>query len=345
MNIPKIWVWGFFAALIMCCGPVDIEYNSKLTQLSQFEYDVKVALLGIDNGNVRLIISTRKESSDFQICSLSDESLCLDRQGMNFLRKSDDRFIYSLAGSLKSAASFQFLVRDGESNIRKFRIISIVQPSQNKWKMVLMTGDNEFDAWDNAREKLHSIFSGRGVKSESIAQLSMKPNKQVPGKILPSSRENLQLALQNLNPKNDENCFVFLTSHGSRQGFFLRNKGTITPDQFDSILTSTCGNRPTVALISACYSGVMITSKSQKPNRIILTAASSSKTSFGCDARSTYTFFDQCVIESLPKARLWKNFAEINRKCVYDLEKKRSTSHHSEPQVFIGENVKELAMP
>ena len=91
-----------------------------------------------------------------------------------------------------------------------------------------------------------------------------------------------------------------MTSHGSPEGFYLRNAPPITPQKLNKILDLYCNERPTVVLISACYSGVFVGPSMQKENRIILTAARQDRTSFGCSTENQYTYWDSCLIDSLP---------------------------------------------
>ena len=209
--------------------------------------------------------------------------------------------------------------------------------------MALMTGYKEgrIVAWENARKKLGEMFTSKGVAAQNIKHLSMDPSQGV----TQSSAQNLESSMKSLNPSGSDKCLFFMTSHGSRQGFSMSGQGTLRPSQLEGIIDRTCGNLPTVVIVSACYSGVMLTESVKKPNRVFLTAANPNVTSFGCDASSTYTFFDQCVIESLPKAQTWSQFSQINTQCVRDLERQRGMPHFSDPQTFIGSQVQNLGTP
>ena len=135
-----------------------------------------------------------------------------------------------------------------------------------------------------------------------------------------------------------------MTSHGTRQGFYLRNGAPITPQTLDKILNRACGDKPTVVLISACYSGVFVGPSMQKKNRIILTAARQDRTSFGCSAENQYTYWDACLIDSLPTAETWKSLYGTIQQCV---QKKESQGQFkpSLPQAFFGEEVSDLKIP
>ena len=54
----------------------------------------------------------------------------------------------------------------------------------------------------------------------------------------------------------------------------------------------------------------------QKPNRIILTAARGDRTSFGCDAESDYTFWDECLIHSFSAAMPWLSLYRKIDECI-----------------------------
>jgi hypothetical protein len=215
--------------------------------------------------------------------------------------------------------------------------------SQLTWKATLMTGDDSIDAFDNARKTLKSEFLHMGVTPANIKELSMSPTERKRGS-LPSSAGNLAGALQDLSVGGQDACLVHMTSHGSPQGFYLRNGAPITPKALDGILNRACGDRPTVVLISACYSGVFVGPSMQKKNRIILTAARQDRTSFGCSAENEYTYWDACLIDSLPKADTWKSLYGTIQQCVQTKES-RGKFNPSLPQAYFGEEVSDLKVP
>src|SRR5262245_24199777 len=123
------------------------------------------------------------------------------------------------------------------------------------WKATLMTGDDSIDAFDNARKTLKSEFLEMGVTANNIKELSMDRHERRSGS-LPSSAGNRAGALRDLSVGDQDACLIHMTSHGSRAGFYLRNSSPIPPQQLDTILDRACGDRPTVVLVSACFSGI-----------------------------------------------------------------------------------------
>jgi hypothetical protein len=211
------------------------------------------------------------------------------------------------------------------------------------WKATLMTGDDSIDAFDNARKTLKSEFLQLGVLPDNIKELSMNPRERKAGP-LASSANNLAGALRDLSVGNNDACLIHLTSHGSPAGFYLRNAPPLTPKMLDKILDASCGQRPTVVLVSACYSGVFVGPSMQKSNRIILTAARQDRTSFGCSAENEYTYWDSCLIDSLPKADSWKSLYGTIQQCVQTKEGDGKFKP-SLPQAYFGEQVKDLKIP
>ncbi len=171
----------------------------------------------------------------------------------------------------------------------------------------------------------------------------MSPRERKQGS-LASSTSNLAGALQDLSVGAQDAGLVHMTSHGSPAGFYLRNAPPITPEALNRILDASCGERPTVVLVSACYSGVFVGPSMQRKNRIILTAARQDRTSFGCSAENEYTYWDSCLIDSLPKADSWKGLYGTIQQCV---QTKESQGHFkpSLPQAYFGEQVQELKIP
>ncbi|WP_255996930.1 C13 family peptidase, partial [Klebsiella pneumoniae] len=80
----------------------------------------------------------------------------------------------------------------------------------------------------------------------------------------------------------------------------------------------------------------------QGPNRMIMTAARRDRSSFGCSQDATYPYFDGCVLESLPNASDFINLAEMTRTCVSRRETAEGLRPASEPQVFVGGDVRPL---
>lgn len=204
-----------------------------------------------------------------------------------------------------------------------------------QWKVLMMTGDDSIDAFDNARIKLHKLFSDFGMR-QSI-QLSRSQKFQVNG-VRATSIANFEKAAHDLKVQEGDGCLIHLTSHGKPTGFYIKGQDYLTPSKINQIIKESCGQRPTVLLVSACYAGVFAEPSLQANNRIILAAARKDKTSFGCSAEAEYTYWDGCLVSSLPTSITWFELAQQVEKCI---EKKESAGGfaRSYPQARFGADV------
>jgi hypothetical protein len=226
-------------------------------------------------------------------------------------------------------------------------LLAILPPQSTSaditWKAVLMTGDDSIDAFDNARKALKNEFVQIGISPANIRELSMSPAEIQRG-VTASSAENLQRALLSLSVGNTDGCLIHLTSHGTRQGFAMRNQPVLNPARLNSILELGCGDRPTVVLVSACYSGAFVGGLMPKPNRVILTAAREDRTSFGCSSENEFTYWDGCLIDNLTKAETWLSLHRSLEQCIQTKESKGRFTP-SLPQAFLGDPVLDLKIP
>src|SRR5688572_16620242 len=86
------------------------------------------------------------------------------------------------------------------------------------WKVVLMTGDDQIHAFDNARKSVKNDLLQLGIVPGNVRELSMSPAEVQRGVGL-SSADNLRQSLIGLSIGDADGCLVHMTSHGTRQGF------------------------------------------------------------------------------------------------------------------------------
>jgi hypothetical protein len=150
------------------------------------------------------------------------------------------------------------------------------------------------------------------------------------------------------NSKQSLLTVINFSSHGRKNQLHTRIgsnriQGEITGEYLQKILTDIDGlNRaPMLLVISACYSGSFIPLLAA-PNRIIITAAASDKSSFGCGPTSKNTVFTQYLLdEEIDKNLSLHDFfaAALIRITAHENKMKFS---NSSPQIFVGENMKDL---
>jgi hypothetical protein len=207
------------------------------------------------------------------------------------------------------------------------------------WAAVFLAGDFHADGgapsevFDNARRDAAAAFRAVGFAPQNMREFSVRPQRYPQQKPLAAEFPRLRDEVGRLATQARGGCLVYLTSHGSPEGFQIGER-IMRPAALAGVLDA-CGQRPTVVIISACFSGVFVPALA-RPNRMIMTAARPDRTSFGCGVDERYPYFDGCVLETLPTAADFAQLATRTRTCVAARERKEGLSPPSEPQVLIG---------
>ena len=199
-------------------------------------------------------------------------------------------------------------------------------------------GGRPIEAFDNARRDLTHGLLAAGLPRDSLVDVSLRPDVADPVTVAEVMGRISQTA-----SRAPRGCLLYFTSHGSPRGMVFGPDQTLEPADMANLVRQWCGARPTVVIVSACYSGVFVNALAA-PNRMVLTAASRERTSFGCGAEETWPWFDGCVIESLPVATDFLALAASTRACVARKEQAAGIAVPSEPQLFVGAEM-QLRLP
>jgi len=209
------------------------------------------------------------------------------------------------------------------------------------WAVVVISGDNRAahvdrhtETFDNARRDLGRALQKRGFSAGNMAEFSVEPRRHPDTAPGPARLAEISQALRRLTARARGGCLIYLTSHGSPDGAVLGDR-LVAPRALAGLIDTSCRGRPTVAVISACYSGVFVPALAA-PDRLIVTAARRDRSSFGCGEADRYPFFDACVLEALPAAPDFLTLARRARLCVARREHQEHMSPPSDPQIFAG---------
>jgi len=156
------------------------------------------------------------------------------------------------------------------------------------WAVVLVAGDYRAHSgapskvFDNARHDLAQAFAKIGFSKANMAQFSVDYDDGTQHTGVPE----IAAAMQTVASRAKDGCLIYsLPWHAHRM---LIGDAILSPAQMRDMVNSSCGSRPTVVVMSSCYSAVRDAACGD--SRIIMTAARPDRTSFGCGELDHYTF-------------------------------------------------------
>ena len=214
------------------------------------------------------------------------------------------------------------------------------------WAAVVVAGDFHShsgapsEAFDNARREVAHDLLGLGFSPENLRQFSVRPDHYPEERLMLSEQGLIGAKLEDAAGQARGGCLVYFTSHGSPAGVVVGDR-LLSPAGLSQMVDRACGDRPTVVVISACFSGVFVSPLS-RPDRMVLTAARPDRSSFGCGDGDRYPYFDACMLETLPTAGDLNVLGHQVQACVAAKEKATGMSPPSEPQLFVGAQLKPL---
>ena len=220
-------------------------------------------------------------------------------------------------------------------------------PGQQRWVAVLVAGDGSIPVFDNATGRMAELLEAIGTPPAAVQRFSAAPDILSKPHVQLAGKARVLEGIAALHPQPGQACFVFMTSHGAHgPGLYLAaHKEFLAPDELDAALDAGCGTAPTVAIVSACYTGDFAQPPMARPNRIVLTAAAADRPSFGCGAGAEYAFYDDCLIRTLHSLpRDWPDVISDTGRCVARLEA-ADKEPSSMPQSAVGPAVARLAVP
>ena len=219
--------------------------------------------------------------------------------------------------------------------------VEATTPRLVPYNAVLVAGDASIPNFDNAVEALTKrlmVTKGKTTVLTSDASLLNDWRGY-------ATSWMIEDALRDVG--ESDACLVFATSHGNETGLVMGMDNAehyyLTPTRLADILDRECGKRPTVAILSGCHTGTFLTEPMMTENRIILTAARKDLTSFGCSSDTTYTYFDECLLDAMEVAVTWKAIFDRTKSCIIEKEQRQDVEP-SYPQAFFGAAVEDLGI-
>lgn len=220
----------------------------------------------------------------------------------------------------------------------------------NDWTAIVVAGDwrahsgGPTEAFDNARRDVAATLETLGFERGEVVQFSTRPERYPDTRPERTDAPSLDQALKAGARRKTGGCLVYYTSHGSPPGVVLDVKGKAglyRPQALARLVDEACPNRPTIVIISACFSGVFIPAL-ENDQRLVLTAARPDRASFGCSEDDHYPFFDDCFLRSVDTSRNFGALGPQIQACVARMERELELAPASEPQVWVGARLRPI---
>ncbi len=204
-------------------------------------------------------------------------------------------------------------------------------------------GDGEENVFRNEVDYFAKLVAKRFGADGHVLELVNSPRtfENVPL----ATRTNLYAALDGIAAKMDRDqdiLLLFLTSHGSAGHELSVQLGAlpldqVTPDDLRDALDAV-KIRWRVIVVSACYSGGFIPAL-RNPNTLVITAARSDRSSFGCGNDSKITWFGKAFLADALNTTT--DFREAYERARTDIAgwERRDREVPSEPQLWEGPEI------
>jgi hypothetical protein len=219
-------------------------------------------------------------------------------------------------------------------------------PAFADWAAVVVAGDwhahsgGPTEAFDNARRDVSATLADLGFRPDAIRQYSVRPKRYPAVKPGRTDLRAIHTGLRDLAAKNPAGCLFYITSHGAPEGAVL-DEDILPPSLLAAVIDDACPARPSIVVVSACFSGVFV-KPLQRDDRMVLTAARPDRTSFGCGEDDKYPYFDDCFLSSAPSAHDFAALGRAVQACVARREREVGAEPASEPQLWIGPGLRPL---
>lgn len=213
------------------------------------------------------------------------------------------------------------------------------------WAAIVVAGDwrshdgDPSEAFDNARRDVGRALLSAGFQAQNLREFSVRPNRYRP-RPDKSDIDGVYEALGALSARAADGCLVYFSSHGGPEGVVVADQ-LLAPSVLGAMLDQACGRRPTIVVLSACFSGVFVP-QIAAPNRMVLTAARADRSSFGCGSSDRYPYFDDCFLRVFPTAHDFGQLGPAVQACVARREVETGMAPPSEPQLSIGAALRPL---
>ena len=244
------------------------------------------------------------------------------------------------AGPRIGPASEEIFYRQPEILARELAAVGPRRAGAANVFLVAVAGYGNEDVFMREVDAVARLFRERFGAEGHVVRLVNNPRTLLEAPI--ASRTSLARALDRVGHVMDRDqdvLVLFMTSHGSENHHFALQ---LWPMQFNDIDPSTlrrlldqAGIRNRVIIISTCYSGGYVPALAN-PDTLVITAAASDRTSFGCGNEFQWTYFgDAYFNDALRRTHSFTQAFEMARPAIEARERKEGFEP-SQPQIAVG---------
>ncbi|HZX69417.1 MAG TPA: C13 family peptidase [Rhodanobacter sp.] len=210
--------------------------------------------------------------------------------------------------------------------------------------LLTFAGDGGEDVFRNEAEYAAQLFTTRFGPTAHSLILENNPATMTTHPL--ASWSNLEAALRGLDQvmQSEDILLLYVTSHGSEDHSLLVDMDPLPLDQIGAQdlagILSMHHFKWKVLVINACYSGGFVPPL-RGPGTLILTAARSDRSSFGCGSESDITYFGHAWLEDALNHT--DNFVDAFKRARGEIAtwEKQDKLTPSEPQIDIGDGIEQ----
>lgn len=210
--------------------------------------------------------------------------------------------------------------------------------------LLAFAGDGSEDVFRNEAEYATQLFSRRFGPATHTLLLQNNPATLQTDPL--ASWSNLEAALHGLDAimQPEDILVLYMTTHGSQDHTLLVDMAPLPLDQIGAQdlanILSMHDFRWKVLVINACYSGGFVPPL-RGPGTLVMTAARSDRSSFGCGSESEITYFGHAWLENALNRtdNLVDAFTQASREIAS--WEKQDKLPRSEPQIDIGSGIEQ----
>jgi hypothetical protein len=209
--------------------------------------------------------------------------------------------------------------------------------------LLAFAGDGGEDVFRNEAEYAARLFTQRFGPTAHALVLENNPATLQSHPL--ASWSNLEAALDQLatvmNPQQDI-LVLYMTSHGDEDHNLLVDMDPLPLDQIGAPdLAGILKKRPfkwKVVVVNACYSGGFVPDL-RGPGTLVLTAARTDRSSFGCGSDSDITYFGKAwLVDALNRTDNFIDAFQLAKRDIADWEQQDKLTP-SEPQIDVGAGI------